>query len=103
MPTPTIMPGPLAVASDHGCARWPARFAASASPTRALLDAYRAHRRLPLAEPHGAVSGARLTLSAARSCSLFPDDDDGDVVGTAAGQGTIDELFGDLLDARARA
>ena len=33
--------------------------------TRGLLDAYSAHGRLPLAEPHGAVHGARLTLSAA--------------------------------------
>ena len=33
--------------------------------TRALLDTYARERRLPIPEPHGAVNGARLTLSAA--------------------------------------
>ena len=31
--------------------------------TKALLDVYRTQRRLPLPEPHGAVDGARITLS----------------------------------------
>jgi transaldolase / glucose-6-phosphate isomerase len=31
--------------------------------TKALLDVYRTERRLPLAEPHGAIEGARITLS----------------------------------------
>jgi transaldolase / glucose-6-phosphate isomerase len=31
--------------------------------TRALLDVYRTTRHIPMAEPHGAIGGARLTLS----------------------------------------
>jgi hypothetical protein len=38
--------------------------------TRALLDQYVAHRRLPSPEPHGARNGARLTLSDAAQQAL---------------------------------
>jgi hypothetical protein len=38
--------------------------------TRTLLDSYARDRRLPMPEPHGAVSGARLTLSHAAADAL---------------------------------
>jgi glucose-6-phosphate isomerase len=38
--------------------------------TRRLLDAYTAQRRLPIAEPHAAIDGVRLTLSQAAQDAL---------------------------------
>jgi glucose-6-phosphate isomerase len=38
--------------------------------TRALLDGYRAQQRLPIPEPHGSLTGARLTLSHAAMDTL---------------------------------
>ena len=38
--------------------------------TRVLLESYRAHGRLPIPEPHAAVDGVRLTLSAAAGDQL---------------------------------
>jgi len=38
--------------------------------TRTLLDAYTAHRRLPVPEPHASFDGARLTLSSAAQDAL---------------------------------
>jgi glucose-6-phosphate isomerase len=41
--------------------------------TRQLLEVYRASRRLPAAEPHGSIQGARLTLSRAAEDHLQGD------------------------------